>query len=275
MEKIKIITDSTCDLPKEIIEKYDIEVVHLSININGKSYKDGIDIDLYQLSDIIAETGDFPVTSQVNPDVFNDVYEKYLNKGYKILSIHISDKLSNTCRYASISKDILESNDIHIFDSLCVSMGLGLIVYEAAEMVSKGYSLNEIIKYIESLSMKVNSRFLINDLSTLSRSGRIDNKMVSFASILGIKPVVGLVKGELSVIDRVIGVKKSINYLIDFIKSGATEDTLIWVIYHGESQLFSEVKKFLDENNYKYIIATVGCVVGVYAGNECVGIFYK
>lgn len=91
MEKIKIITDSTCDLSKEIIEKYGIEIITNSINISGRSYRDGVDITSEKLDEIVEETGDFPITSQINPNIFNETYEKYLNKGYKIISIHISD----------------------------------------------------------------------------------------------------------------------------------------------------------------------------------------
>ena len=76
MDKIKIITDSTCDLPKNIVEEFGIEVIPLSVNINSKSYKDGVDITFNELNEFISKTEDFPTTSQVNPDVFKDVYEK-------------------------------------------------------------------------------------------------------------------------------------------------------------------------------------------------------
>lgn len=273
MEKIKIITDSTCDLPDDIINELGIEMVHLTVNINSKSYKDRLQINLDKLDEIIKETGDFPVTSQVNPDVFNEVYEKYLNKGYKIISIHLSDKLSNTYKYANVSKDILNSKDIHIFDSTAFSMGLGKIVYKAASMVKEGYALEKICETIEKMSSTVDCRVIISDLSNLSRSGKIDKKMISFASLIGLRPVLGLLNGELTIVDKVMGKKKSYEYLVKVIEENIQKDDTIWMIRHGESVLFNQIKDYMEKKKYNYKVCDVGCVVGIYSGYGCVGIF--
>jgi DegV family protein with EDD domain len=111
VDKIKIVTDSTADLPVEIVEKYDIEVLPLTVRFEDEAYRDGVDIKLPQFLQKMKESNVFPTTSQINPQVFYDCYKSYLDKGYKILSIHLSSKLSGTYQSACIAKEMLGTED--------------------------------------------------------------------------------------------------------------------------------------------------------------------
>lgn len=276
MEKIKIITDSTCDLPRNIAEELGIEVVPLSVNINSKSYKDGVDITFNELNDFISKTEDFPTTSQVNPDVFKDVYEKYLDRGYKIISIHVSSKLSATYQSASIAKNILDTKNIIIYDSLSVCAGLGIIVQEAADMVKRGYSLDEICSNIENGIENVKCCVIINNLINLVRAGRISKTIGTIGIMLGIKPVISVINGELVLVDKVRGKSKLASYLLNFIEENEIdEDTKISLVYSKESIFLNDLRKYLDDRGYKYSVIHVGCVVGSYSGEKCIGIFIK
>ena len=128
MEKIKIITDSTADLPKEVYEKYDIEVLPLLINFGEESYLDGVEITPEVLFERIEKEGSLPTTAQVIPNRFMDTYKKYLDDGYKIISIHISSAMSGTYQSACIAKDTLESEEIFVIDSKNVTAALGMLV---------------------------------------------------------------------------------------------------------------------------------------------------
>ncbi len=263
MEKIKIITDSTCDLPKDIIEEFDIEVIPLSVNISCNSYKDGVDITFDKLDKIITETEDFPTTSHINPDVFKEVYESYLNKGYKIISIHISNKLSATYQSASIAKNILDTKDIFIYDSLNVGGGLGMLVYECGVMVKSGCSVDEICSFLERSIPTIKSRVIIDSLYNLIRAGRIGRTVGMIGNFFGIKPVLSVIEGELILVDKF---KKTKN--ID-------QETKIWIVYSKGSVLLNDIKSYLDSRGYKYFAVHVGCVVGAYSGNKCTGIFIR
>lgn len=127
MEKIKIITDSTADLPKEVYEKYDIEVLPLLINFGEESYLDGVEITPEVLFERIEKEGSLPTTAQVIPNRFMDTYKKYLDDGYKIISIHISSAMSGTYQSACIAKDTLESEEIFVIDSKNVTAALGML----------------------------------------------------------------------------------------------------------------------------------------------------
>lgn len=276
MDKIKIITDSTCDLPKNIVEELGIKVIPLSVNINSKSYKDGVDITFDELNEFISKTEDFPTTSQVNPDVFKDVYEKYLDRGYKVISIHVSNKLSATYQSASIAKNILDTKDIIIYDSLSVCAGLGMIVQEAADMVKRGYSLDEVCSSIEKGISNIKCCVIINNLTNLVRAGRISKTISTIGSMLGIKPVISVINGELVLVDKVRGKSKLASYLLNFIEENEIDDdTEIRLVYSKESILLDDLKKYLDDRGYKYLVVHVGCVVGAYSGEKCVGVFIK
>ncbi len=275
MEKIKIITDSTCDLPIHMVNKLDIEVVPLSVNINSKSYRDGIDIDFDGLDDIISNTDDFPTTSPVSPDVFKDIYEKYLDKGYKIISIHVSSKISSTYESAFIARDILDTKDIFIYDTLNVSCGMGMLIYEAANMIKEGYSLSEVCACIEDGIPKVKCCVVTNSLSNLIRQGRVNKAIGTVGNILRVKPIISMVDGEVILIDKIMGQKKLFDYLVRFINnSGVDENTLVWIL-HSKDDIFRDVEKYLKSKGYSCTSMHVGCVIGCYSGNKCIGIFFK
>lgn len=276
MDKIKIITDSTCDLPKDILDDLGVKVVYLSVNINSKSYEDGKNITFDELMEIVDKDEDFPTTSQVTPDVFKEVYEKYLDRGYKIISIHLSSKLSETYQSASIAKNILETKDIYIYDSLNAGLGLGLIVKEAAEMVRDGYSLEEVCKNIEKDISTIKSCIVIEDLVNLIRSGKIGKTLGVLARVFKIKPIIGLLSGEIILLGRVRGKKAILNYLIQFIeKNNIDKDSKIYIVYSKGSIILEDIKNYLNNRGYNFYVSHVGCVIGAYAGKGCTGVFIK
>lgn len=276
MDKIKIITDSTCDLSKDTIEKLDIEVIPLNVNIDSKSYVDGVDITFEELNKIILECEDLPTTSQPNPDVFKEVYEKYLTKGYKVISIHISSKSSFTCQSALIAKDILETQDIAIYDSLNLSGGLGMIVTEAAEMVKDGYEFEEICKNIECTIPKINSIAIVRDISNLLMSRRVNKMIGKISKIIRMKPVIGIIDGEIVLLGGIIRKKKILEYLIKFLENGNLDkNSKIYIMNSNCNELLELFKNYLDNKKYKYYIINIGCVVGAYSGGKSIGVSIK
>jgi len=190
MEKIKLITDSTSDLTPELIEKYDVHVLPLTVHIGNQSFKDGESISLEEMYQGVLNGGPFPTTSQVNPQEFHDVYKKYLDEGYKIISVHISSHLSGTLQSAVIAKDMLETEDVTIIDTEGVSGVIFLSLVEAGEMILKGKSYQEVVDVIGKTAKEVKLLATFDTLEFLAKGGRIPKSVGAIGGFLGIKPLI-------------------------------------------------------------------------------------
>lgn len=275
MDKIKIITDSTADLPTNLVEKNDIEVLPLLVNINGKSYRDGIDINLSSLLEMMELSDEFPTTSQVNPETFLDCYRRYLDEGYKIISIHISSKMSGACQSAKIAKETLGSEDIHVIDSQNVTSGLGLLVLKACRLRDEGKSAEEIIRAVNEILPHVKSALVFDSLENLVRGGRLPKAVGKVGNMLGIKLIMEVGDGEMKLLDKVRGSKRAVKYVTKYvdrmgIKSGETS-----VLLHvGSNETLPALRENLTRANVEFFECEVGCVVGVHAGPGACGVFF-
>ena len=157
MEKIKIITDSTLDLPSDIIKEKDIEVLPLLINFGEESYLDGLEINTKEMLDRIERENILPTTAQVTPNRFEEIFKKYLDEGYKIVTLVLSSEMSGTYQSACIAKNMLESDDIVVIDSRNVTSGLGVLVLKACEFRDNGDDIFEIEEKIKNVIPKVKS----------------------------------------------------------------------------------------------------------------------
>lgn len=137
MEKIKIITDSTVDLPKELLRELDVEVLPVLINFGEESYLDGIEINRDEVFRRIDNGDVFPTTAQIVPNRFVETYEKYLNQGYKVLAVLMSSGMSGTYQSACLAKQMLETEDVQVVDSQTITSGLGVLVLQAARLRDK------------------------------------------------------------------------------------------------------------------------------------------
>lgn len=275
MEKIKIITDSTADLPLDIVKKYDIEVLPLIVSLGEDTHKDGIDINLHMLLQKMQDSEEFPRTAQVNPQRFMECYKKYLDEGYKIISIHISAKLSGTYQSACIAKDMLETEDIIVIDSFNVTSGLGLLVMKAARLRDNGLAKCEIEEEIKKLIPHVKSALAFATLDNLIKGGRISKTAGTIGNILGIKPIIAIENGELVVKDKVRGSKKAIRAILDFLDKKGIKEGETSVLLHVENKdILGTLREDLKAKNREFIQCEVGCVVGVYAGEGACGVFF-
>ncbi|EKN36658.1 DegV family protein [Clostridium botulinum CFSAN001627] len=275
MEKIKIITDSTADLPKDIIEKYDIEVIPLFVSFGDKVYKDGVDIKLEQLFTKIEKENVFPQTSQVNPQRFYEYYKKYIDKGYSIISIHISSKMSGTYQSACLAKDMLDSDNITVIDSNNVTSGLGLLVIKACKLKDEGLSIEEIVKGVKETIPHIKSVLAFETLDYLVKGGRLSKTAGFIGNVLGIKPILAVENGEMVVKDKVRGSKKAIRAIFEYIGKLGLKQGEPYVLLHVQNKdILGTLRENLNQDEANFIECTVGCVVGIYAGPRACGIFF-
>lgn len=275
MEKIKIITDSTADLPQYIIDKYDIEVLPLLVNLKGKAYLDIEEIKLPELLKVMDEENIFPTTSQVNPQRFYDSFKKYLDEGYKIVSIIMSSKMSGTYQSACIAKDMLESEDIVVIDSLNVTSGLGLLVIKACELKEQGMGIKEIEAKIKEIIPHVKSALAFESLDNLVKGGRLSKTAGTIGNILGIKLILEVKDGQMAIMDKVRGSKKAVKVILDYLNEKRILNNETSILLHvGETEVQPALRERLTEEQNDFIECEVGCVVGTHAGDRACGVFF-
>lgn len=275
MEKIKIITDSTLDLPAELIREKDIEVLPLLINFGEESYLDGIEITTKEMIDKIDATGVLPTTAQVTPNRFEESFKKYLDEGYKIVALTLSSDMSGTYQSACIAKDMLESDDIIVIDSRNVTSGLGLLVLKACELRDKGLGIKEIEEGILKAIPKVKCSLNFESLENLVRGGRLSKTAGTIGSVLGLRLILEIKDGKMSVKDKVRGSKKALKKLVsDFESADVDFESPIVLLELLNEDVYQGLKIYFQEKNINYIDAKVGCTVGIHSGIKPCGIFF-
>lgn len=275
MEKIKIITDSTLDLPSDLIKEKDIEVLPLLINFGEESYLDGVEINTKEMLEKVEKENIFPTTAQITPNRFEEVFNKYLSEGYKILTILLSSEMSGTYQSACIAKNMIDSNDIVIIDSKNVTSGLGLLVLKACEFRDNGNSIFEIEEKIKNIIPKVKSSLVFESLDNLVRGGRLSKAVGTIGSVLGLRLILEVKDGKIEVKDKIRGSKKALKKVIsDFESVNVDFNSPIIIDEILSQEIFEGLKKYFEDKDIKYIHGNVGCTVGIHSGVKACGIFF-
>lgn len=274
---IKIIVDSTSDIPADLIEKYGIEVVPLTVNFEDKCYLDKIEITSQEFFNKLAESEKLPTTSQASPGAFVEVFEKALEEGHEILGIFISTKFSGTCESARMAKDMVGSDKIHIIDSQTACLGACLLILEAVKLVNKGLDIKEIVKKIEEIKPKVSIYAGVDTLKYLEKGGRLSKGAATVGTLLNIKPILRVKNSSIESIDKVRGKNKVLKWLEDFIDSNVNIENRTVAIYHSvNEELAISLKNTLEEkyNEKEIFIGEIGSVIGTHVGPNAIAIGY-
>jgi DegV family protein with EDD domain len=235
---IKIATDSTCDLPAEWYQEYDITVVPINIQFGTETYLDGVTIDRETFYRRIEETGKLPSTSQPSAGQFESYYRKMMDAGATdILSLHVTSKLSGTFQSAELAKDMLSGQvRVHPFDSACGSAGLGFMAVDAVRMIRDGRTLDEILARMEVLRERMTIVLVLKDLRFAQMSGRVGRLQSSLASLLNVKPIVVLQQGILDVGEKVRSQSKALERMLDIVAERVgSHDPVNLAVIHAES----------------------------------------
>jgi len=239
---IKIVTDSTCDLPASMIEEHDITVVPINIQFGIETYYEGVTIDASTFYKMIEETGIFPTTSQPSVGEFAQVYRRLAQDADSILSIHVTGKLSGTCQSAELAKqEVVDEVEVHVFDTLGGSAGMGFMCVEAARLIQAGRSVEEILSRLEIMREKVNIFLTMNTLAYVRRSGRVGALKFAFGSLLNTKPVVVLEEGLLEAKENLRSRKKALTRLLELTEEAVgTSKPINLAVIHAEAPEVAE-----------------------------------
>lgn len=278
----KIFTDVTCDLPDDVIKELDISLLYLSYEVDGVEYLgDGLSPKEFYAK---MRSGSSTKTAQVTPDAAEKVFEEAVSEGYDILHIAFSSGLSGSYNSARIAaQNVMEKHPdarVEVVDSLCASLGEGLLVYKAAMKKKEGFSLDELKKWVEGNRLHLVHMFTVGDLKYLYRGGRVTKTAAIAGTILGIKPVLHVDNdGRLIPLAKVKGRKTSLNALVDAMaeKNIQNYDNKTIAICHGDCIEDAEYVASLVKEKYGYencIIGYTGMVIGSHSGPGTLALFF-
>jgi DegV family protein with EDD domain len=210
---LNLVADSSCDLPEELIERYKIQIVPLVVNIDGKLYREKIDINPKEFYKLMAKSKNLPKTSQPTPAAFSDIFTQLAKSG-PILCITISSGLSGTYQSACLGKD-LSGADVTVFDSLGGSLGHGLQVLRAAKLAESGHSLEEIVIELKRYRGAMNILVMLNTLENIVKGGRLSKFQGSMGRLLDIRILLHSDKeGKVVLKAKARGKKKFMNLVL-------------------------------------------------------------
>ena len=265
---IKIICDSMSDVPKEIIEKYGVEIIPLTVIFNGVEYMDGIDITHSQFYKMLRESESMPKTSQITYAQFKEVFEKY--KDEEVLYISGSSRASGTYQSAVLAKNDGYDN-VYIFDTYNLSMVSGLFVIKACEMREKGYSIEEILNHLNSLKGTEDVIVSVDTLEYLKKGGRISSTKAMLGNLLNVKPILHVEDGLVAQKSQVRGKKQMYSTLVKGIGEkfdNNLEDRTVIIGFGDNKEDFEIVKnKFMEEYKVKDLYCVnIGCAICSHIG---------
>lgn len=277
MRKVRIVTDSTADIPRHIADELGIMVIPLKISFGREIYRDGVDILSGEFIKKMERADEFPTTSQPSPGEIVAVYEKIISKGESVISIHLSGKLSGTVQSARTAKTMTDSNDIYVIDSRTISMGLGLIVIAAAKAANEGKSVVEILEMVNEKIEKSFLIFLVDTLDYLEKGGRIGKASAFIGTFLKIKPILALNEGQIEPLERVRGKIKAIERIAQIVADETDSSkkyncALVYGDDYSSAVMLKEYTQKLVNSCEEPLITELGPVIMAHTGPGVAGI---
>jgi len=282
MAKVMIVTDSTSNIPEELMNGHQVKVLPLQVIWNGQILRDGVDIQPAEFYERLSVEKNMPSTSQATPEEFKQAYSELLDSGYDILSIHISSKLSGTLDSAIQAKREFKGANIELVDSLSTSMALGFQVMSAARMAKMGATLDECKAVAEKAIKHTGVYFAVNTLEFLHRGGRIGGAAAFMGQLLNLKPLLELRNGKIEAVEKVRTLSKTIDRLLDLVEARLDKEkgpVRLCAIHanapaEAEELLARAVKRIPSTLVSDAVISTVSPVLGTHTGPGALGLAF-
>ena len=280
MAKIKIVVDSTVDLSKDLYEKYDMEIIPLNVSFGEETFKDGVTITRDQLYKDIEKFKSLPATSAPGPQVFEEVFRKYLDQGYEVIYVGIGSTLSTSFQSANIAKNMIDSDKIHLVDSKNLSSASGLLAMKAAKLAKEGVSAEEICKILEKDVPNTVAQFSVETLNYLHKGGRCSGTAKVLGHLLHIHPHILVKDGKLIVYKKPRGTMKiAIDGQIEELKNALPKVQMDNIMI-TDSGVTDEIREYFVKQVSKLvdpkIIRTTpaGCVIASHCGPGTIGLLF-
>lgn len=271
MKSVQIITDSTAYISKEYAKENNIEIVPLSVELCGEVQKEGYPGEYVEYFKKLAESKEFPKTSQPSAGDFIEAYNRAFQRGDEIIAILISSKLSGTYNSAVVASELTNPDKITVIDSETAVANLKTLIEKAVKLSKNGASRQEIVEMVNRDKINTSINLTVDTLEYLKRGGRLSNSKALIGTILNIKPIIGLINGRLVPVDKVKGKKKAIETMIDMIPNNSKHITICHVQNYEEA---SKMKEMVSQRitNALISIDELGPVIGSHIGPKGIGI---
>lgn len=281
MNMVKIISDSTCDLSQELLEKYDVEIVPLHILLGDAEYEDGKSItpdEIYRWSD---ENGTTPKTSAAGIDQMMEVYRPHVENGDEVVIFSISAEMSTTNNVMRMAAAELDAEDkVHVIDSANLSTGVGLQVIEAAIMAQEGKTAAEIVAHIATITPRIRASFVVDTLTYLHRGGRCSGVAALAGGVLKLHPKIVVENGKMKPEEKFRG--KMSKVVMDYVKSmeedlKKAKKSRVFITHSGsDAEIIDAVYAYLEELHIfeEILVTRAGCVISSHCGPGTLGVLF-
>lgn len=276
---IRIITDGTSDMTAQRASELNVDVIPMRVFFGQESFLDGVDITREEFFARLASSEELPTTSQLNPDDFLELFQKYTDQGDQIVGIFVSTELSGTCQSACIARGMVEGGEIHIVDSRTVTFALALLVEEAVRMRNSGMSASEIAAGMEKLARRTRLLAIVDTLTYLKRGGRISAATAAVGGLLGIKPIVGVdSRGTVEALGKARSIPSGLEWIAQHIEQAPADPVRLVAYGHSNSPervpACMEALRDVLPQEQPAVMGSIGAVIGTHVGPGAVGVAY-
>jgi DegV family protein with EDD domain len=279
---LRIATDSASDLPKDLIEKLNIEVMPLVIYLNGEEHLDSVTIQSDDMYQAMIKGADVK-TAQIPLNHFVNYFENFAKTGDEYIYLAFSSNLSGTYQTSVLAYETVKETypdfKMTIVDTKCVSLGLGVIVAEVAEMVDNGCSYNEVMEKVNKDILHMKHVFSVDDLNYLLKGGRVNKSQAVIGNLLNIKPILKVEDGFLVPFDKAKGKKKMLSKIYEYIKENGRQldKQTVGIAHTMNEDEANEVRAHFETvyGTSKFIMNSLGCAIGAHCGPGMITIFFK
>ncbi|MEH7436368.1 DegV family protein [Neobacillus drentensis] len=279
--QVKILADSACDLPKSFYEENNVTLLPLKVHLNGEEYEDVKNIDPKTVYDAI-RNGSTPKTSQTSPLLFEEVFTQMAKRNEDGIYIAFSSELSGTYSTAVMILDQVKEKypnfNLTIVDTKCASLGVGLIVKEAAKLAMNNASKQDILNDVRFRSEHMEHLFTVEDLDYLAKGGRVSKASAFLGGLLNIKPILNVEDGKLVPIEKIRGKKKVLRRIIEIMSErGANMGEQTIGISHADNEELAQEMRAMIEEEFQpkeVYISNIGSAIGAHTGAGTISIFF-
>jgi len=281
MAKVAVVTDSTANIPNDLVKKYPIHTIPLQIIWGQETFLDRVTLHPTEFYERLPQAKVTPTTSQPTPAAFTEMYGRLLEQGYDIISIHIANKLSGTLDSASQAKQNFPSARIALIDSQSTAMSMGFQVLTAARAAAQEATLKECVALAEEAGKNIGVLFVVSTLEFLRRGGRIGGAAAFLGTALNLKPILELRDGRIEPVERVRTMGKVVDRLLDLYEEriGTRRPIHIASLHanapaEGQQLLERARQRFAEGDVLETVLTEISPVLGAHTGPGTIGLAY-
>ena len=266
---IRILIDSSADFTADEAKKHNMELVPINVTINGKNYRDGVDLSKDEFYDLLVSSEEFPMTAQPSPQDFLDIFEDAKEKGDQVIYLSLSSGLSGTFQTATLAKNMAEYDDIYLIDTMSATRAIRLMAEYACKLKSEGNDAATIAAELEEFKSRVVILAALDTLEYLQKGGRLSKAAAAVGELANLKPIITVTKeGKMAVPGKALGRNKAISSLTKMVTEHEIDTTFpIYSLYAVGEENVEKLEQKLGKEGVRVtkrlqLGSTIGCHIG-------------